>query len=226
MSQVFQAGAGGFKAWFTLYDTDEKPQGELQIIFCPPGAYCSAIECRGISLINEEHKKYLSSKNTKKTMANVGMGAAIVGGVGLLGGLLFNESSKRDEEEREKEERYREEEERLEQERRRVDEERRELQEEQERREREERERERQRYEQPSYYARQDPEPLYQSNNYAPPTAYAQPNYGGCGQWDPIGTYTAGQRVQYNGRSWECLQGHTSNPTWQPGAAHSLWRAC
>jgi len=44
-------------------------------------------------------------------------------------------------------------------------------------------------------------------------------------KWNPVGTYAAGDRVKYNGRTYMCLQGHTSNPTWQPGAAHSLWQA-
>jgi hypothetical protein len=43
--------------------------------------------------------------------------------------------------------------------------------------------------------------------------------------WNPVGTYAAGDRVKYHGQVYMCLQGHTSNPTWQPGAAHSLWQA-
>ncbi|CAO3614668.1 unnamed protein product [Cunninghamella blakesleeana] len=44
-------------------------------------------------------------------------------------------------------------------------------------------------------------------------------------EWDPVGTYAAGDRVEYKGRTYVCLQGHTSNPTWEPTVAHSLWRA-
>ncbi|KAI8997692.1 hypothetical protein BDB01DRAFT_772007 [Pilobolus umbonatus] len=44
-------------------------------------------------------------------------------------------------------------------------------------------------------------------------------------KWNPVGTYAAGDRVKYNGQTYVCLQGHTSNPTWQPGAAHSLWQS-
>ncbi|CAO3638738.1 unnamed protein product [Cunninghamella echinulata] len=47
---------------------------------------------------------------------------------------------------------------------------------------------------------------------------------GAC-DWDPVGTYAAGDRVEYKGRVYVCLQGHTSNPTWEPTVAHSLWRA-
>ncbi|KAI9262772.1 hypothetical protein BY458DRAFT_514945 [Sporodiniella umbellata] len=42
--------------------------------------------------------------------------------------------------------------------------------------------------------------------------------------WDPVGTYSAGDRVKYHGKTYVCLQGHTSNPTWTPDAAHSLWQ--
>ncbi|KAG0175105.1 hypothetical protein DFQ28_005015 [Apophysomyces sp. BC1034] len=43
--------------------------------------------------------------------------------------------------------------------------------------------------------------------------------------WDPVGTYSAGDKVTYKGRTYMCLQGHTSNPTWKPTDAHSLWEA-
>lgn len=42
--------------------------------------------------------------------------------------------------------------------------------------------------------------------------------------WDPVGTYAAGDRVRYHGRVYVCLQGHSSNPTWAPDVAHSLWQ--
>lgn len=35
--------------------------------------------------------------------------------------------------------------------------------------------------------------------------------------------YTAGERVDYNGTLYVCLQGHTSQPGWTPTAAPSLW---
>ncbi|KAG1471293.1 hypothetical protein G6F56_002208 [Rhizopus delemar] len=42
--------------------------------------------------------------------------------------------------------------------------------------------------------------------------------------WNPVGTYAAGDKVKYHGKTYVCLQGHTSNPTWTPDAAHSLWQ--
>ncbi|KAG2202646.1 hypothetical protein INT47_002078 [Mucor saturninus] len=43
-------------------------------------------------------------------------------------------------------------------------------------------------------------------------------------KWDPVGTYAAGDRVKYHGQVYVCLQDHTTNPTWQPSVAHSLWQ--
>ncbi|KAI9007449.1 hypothetical protein CLU79DRAFT_778756 [Phycomyces nitens] len=44
-------------------------------------------------------------------------------------------------------------------------------------------------------------------------------------EWDPVGTYSTGDRVKYHGHNYICLQGHSSNPTWKPDVAHSLWES-
>ncbi len=42
--------------------------------------------------------------------------------------------------------------------------------------------------------------------------------------WSGDGTaYTAGDRVQYTGALYKCLQAHTSQATWTPTDAPSLW---
>lgn len=42
--------------------------------------------------------------------------------------------------------------------------------------------------------------------------------------WDPAGIgYSTGDRVQYNGKLYKCLQAHTSQADWTPEAAPSLW---
>lgn len=42
--------------------------------------------------------------------------------------------------------------------------------------------------------------------------------------WNENGVgYIAGDRVQYNGKLYKCLQGHTSQADWSPEAAPSLW---
>lgn len=41
--------------------------------------------------------------------------------------------------------------------------------------------------------------------------------------WQPGKSYTAGQRVRYNGELYKVLQGHTSQSDWAPEAAVSLF---
>lgn len=41
--------------------------------------------------------------------------------------------------------------------------------------------------------------------------------------WKAEGKYSAGQRVQYNGTLYSCLQEHTAQAGWAPDAAPSLW---
>ena len=41
--------------------------------------------------------------------------------------------------------------------------------------------------------------------------------------WKPGTPYTLGERVRHNGILWRCLQPHTSQAVWEPGAAPSLW---
>lgn len=36
-------------------------------------------------------------------------------------------------------------------------------------------------------------------------------------------SYSTGVRVRYDGELYKCLQGHTSQPAWDPKAAPSLW---
>ena len=43
-------------------------------------------------------------------------------------------------------------------------------------------------------------------------------------QWNPNGhSYVVGDRVQYNGTLYRCIQAHTSQSTWDPVNAASLW---
>lgn len=41
--------------------------------------------------------------------------------------------------------------------------------------------------------------------------------------WVTGKAYAAGDRVQYNGVAYKCLQAHTSQDDWTPAAAPSLW---
>jgi hypothetical protein len=41
--------------------------------------------------------------------------------------------------------------------------------------------------------------------------------------WEPGHTYAAGDLVSYNGKVYRCVQGHTSQPGWNPEAVPALW---
>lgn len=44
------------------------------------------------------------------------------------------------------------------------------------------------------------------------------------GEWDGNGrAYAVGDRVTFEGASYECRQGHTSQPGWTPAAVPALW---
>jgi len=43
--------------------------------------------------------------------------------------------------------------------------------------------------------------------------------------WKPNAVYTAGQLRQHGGRLYRCVQAHTSQAGWEPGAAAALWSA-
>jgi hypothetical protein len=36
--------------------------------------------------------------------------------------------------------------------------------------------------------------------------------------------YASGQKVNYNGEVYQCLQGHTSEPNWMPPVVPALWK--
>ena len=44
-------------------------------------------------------------------------------------------------------------------------------------------------------------------------------------EWQTGVWYEQGITVTYDGQTWTCLQGHTSQAGWEPGVAHSLWGA-
>ncbi|HCT75823.1 MAG TPA: hypothetical protein DGT23_04375, partial [Micromonosporaceae bacterium] len=41
--------------------------------------------------------------------------------------------------------------------------------------------------------------------------------------WAPWTAYATGARVSYGGMNYQCRQGHTSQPGWEPPAAAALW---
>lgn len=44
------------------------------------------------------------------------------------------------------------------------------------------------------------------------------------GTWQAEKNYIKGDIITYNGKKYECIQGHSSIITWEPDVAHSLWK--
>ncbi|MGL4772316.1 MAG: glycosyl hydrolase family 18 protein [Clostridium sp.] len=63
------------------------------------------------------------------------------------------------------------------------------------------------------------------SNNDKPTGNTTQPNSSGenSGTWKVNKSYNPGDIVTFNGKSYKCIQGHTSQETWDPGSAPALW---
>lgn len=221
IAPVAQAPGGYINGLFDLYTVKGKSGGVLHLSLTvrgfnsPPPAYGQYDQpVRGHSYVNEEHLNRCKSLRNKAIAGDIGtavLGGALAIGAGFLGHKLYQEHEQREQEEEEMElekQRMEEERERLEREREEME---RRQQEEEERRQQEEEEQQEE-CEEEHHYHQED-----QCND-------EDHGYGDVAEWDPIGTYAPGDRVQYHGHTYICLQGHTSNPTWMPGAAHSLWQ--
>lgn len=59
-----------------------------------------------------------------------------------------------------------------------------------------------------------------------PPTSSPSPtgSPGPYPTWAPYTSYPTGARVSYNGRNYQCIQGHTSLPGWEPPIVPALWQ--
>ncbi|WP_348944493.1 carbohydrate-binding protein [Chitinibacter sp. FCG-7] len=60
----------------------------------------------------------------------------------------------------------------------------------------------------------------------AAPAPTATPSGGGAIPWAEGVTYTAGQKVTYNGGTYECIQAHTAwvGTNWNPAATPTMWK--
>ncbi|KAI8364726.1 C2 domain-containing protein [Radiomyces spectabilis] len=182
------------------------PQGEttIQYIGEPP---------RGQSYIHEGHKERAKSLRNKGRAADAAagiLGAGFAIGGALLGHKIYKDHQSAEEERAAEEARRQEEQERFE-------------------RERQEFNDEKERYERERQEGGHDNSGEHEhghehSHHHRRHEHCEDEGERGAREWDPIGTYAAGDRVRYHGHTYVCLQGHTSNPTWQPGAAHSLWQ--
>lgn len=209
LNQVVQ---GQLAAVFPLYTVDGKTAGDLYLTLSySQQQYPSPQFVRGQSYINEGHQQRCKSLRKKAVMSDVGAiaaGGALAVGAGLLGKKLFDNYQHDQAQRQEEQERFERERQRLEEEKARLHQQQQEFQQHQH-----------QQYSHPEHQGGGSPHHHHQHHHH---------HQGGHGAraWDPVGTYAAGDRVEYHGRTYVCLQGHTSNPTWMPGAAHSLWQPC
>ncbi|KAI9322778.1 C2 domain-containing protein [Dichotomocladium elegans] len=218
LAQVAQAPGGNFNGRFAIFTIKGKEAGIVHLNLTvrgfnspPPGYGQSQQPLQGRSFIDEEHAARVKSLRKKEVAADVGtalLGGAIAIGAGFLGNKIYQEHERNEQEEQQRQEQFEEEKRRLEEDRARME---RERQEWESRREQESRQEQRQEYHHEEHHSSSSHHHHHHHSDSAQ-------------EWNPVGTYSPGDRVSYHGQVYVCLQGHTSNPTWMPGAAHSLWQ--
>lgn len=241
INQIVHADGAYLNGFFELYDTKGERAGLVNLQLAAQGFPNSRnpdfngepVQCQ--SYLHEGHCARMKSNKKKATGVSVGgalLGGAFAIGAGFLGKKLYDDKQADEEEEarlREEEEvKKQEEETKRQQERDQFDQERAEFQRQKSSSEQEQQpeeqaeggecerkeERKHENREKEHHRRRRDSNSSNSSNEDSDAK-----------KWNPVGTYAAGDRVKYHGQVYMCLQGHTSNPTWQPGAAHSLWQA-
>ncbi|ORX46720.1 hypothetical protein DM01DRAFT_1339379 [Hesseltinella vesiculosa] len=231
IAQVIQAPGAALNGAFDLYNVKGNTIGTLNLKLQGQGFPNSSNQevagapVRGMSLVDEAHQKRCKSMKTKEHAGEAGvalLGGALAVGAGLLGKKMYDDHKKEEEQKRneqEEEDRRRQEFSQREEELKHREEEfsRREQQdkEDRERRQREENDRSSRHHEERREEHHREEHHREERHHHERRDA--------C-EWDPVGTYAAGDRVEYHGRTYVCLQGHTSNPTWEPTVAPSLWR--
>lgn len=246
INQVVHADGANMNGLFEIYNTKGERAGLLNLQLAALGFPNSRTPdfngepVQGQSYVHEGHCARMKSSKKKATGVAVGgalLGGALAIGAGFLGKKLYDDRQEA-EQEREQEEaeqqRLKDEEET----RRREDDEKRQH-------DREEFDQERARYQQEKEEFEREKANKHNNNNnnnehekrekkdcdrdsnkhHRRRNSNSSDDDEDAKKWNPIGTYAAGDRVKYHGQVYMCLQGHTSNPTWQPGAAHSLWQA-
>lgn len=241
INQVVHAPGAHMNGLFEIYDTKGEKAGLLNLQLAASGFPNSETPnfegepIRGQSYVHEGHCARMKSSKKKATGVAVGgalLGGALAIGAGFLGKKLYDNHN----EQQAEEERQEEEQQRL-----------REEEEQKRRQEREEFDQEKARYEQEkSEYEREKNSHHNDNDNkeqhgrrhehggeecdgdhghHHRRRDSSSSDEGDAKKWNPVGTYAPGDRVKYHNQVYMCLQGHTSNPTWQPGVAHSLWQA-
>ncbi|KAI9496767.1 C2 domain-containing protein [Zychaea mexicana] len=227
INQVVQAPGGYFNGLFGLFLVNGKSAGSIHMILTargfnsPPGGNQQQQQpVQGRSHISEEHLKRVKTMRHKAFAGDIGtavLGGALAVGAGFLGNKFYKDHEKKEQEEQEQKEQ---EQEKLEREQAEAEAQRRRQEEEAKQRAEFERRHQQEQHEDEGEGEHHD----HSCSGHHHHHEHHHSSGGGAGDWDPVGTYAAGDRVQYHGRDYICLQGHTSNPTWQPGAAVSLWQ--
>lgn len=212
LNQVVQSPGGAMRGQFDIYTVKGDNAGSLQLTLTsrgfnsPPGQQQQQI-VQGRSYISEEHLKRVKSLRNKGIAGDVGgalFGAALAAGAGYVGNKIYQDHKQKQQEEEER--RQQDEQRRQEEEKQRQEYERNrsELDQERERFEREKREEEERR-------RREQQEAVHRHHGEGDQHRHHEEHHHhhGSREFDPVGTYAAGDRVEYHGREYLCLQSHT-----------------
>ncbi|KAI9495871.1 C2 domain-containing protein [Zychaea mexicana] len=213
---------------FQVYDIKSNSIGVVQITFTTqPGQQGYQPQGMGQSYVHEGHLKRcksLRNKGVATDVAGVAIGGALAIGAGLLGKKLYDDRKEEKEQREEEEQRQKEEQERMEREKQRLEQEKKQL--EQQKRHQEEEQKKRHEHEKKQQHHGGGSSHHESDGGHGHGHCHQKQQSDCADSWNPVGTYAPGDKVEYHGRTYMCLQGHTSNPTWMPGAAHSLWQPC
>ncbi|CAO3645949.1 unnamed protein product [Mucor hiemalis] len=247
INQVVHADGANMNGLFEIYNTKGERAGLLNLQLAALGFPNSRTPdfngepVQGQSYVHEGHCARMKSSKKKATGVAVGgalLGGALAIGAGFLGKKLYDDRQEA-EQEREQEEaeqqrlkdeeetRRREEDEKRQHDREEFDQERARYQQEKEEFEREKANKHNNNNNNNNEHEKREKKDCDRDSNkhHRRRNSNSSDDDEDAKKWNPIGTYAAGDRVKYHGQVYMCLQGHTSNPTWQPGAAHSLWQA-
>lgn len=247
IAQLHPLPGSSINGWFQLYSTDKaKPKGEINLILtlrpAVQSGYPNEQSVKGQSYPHQAQVKRLKSKETANLAADIGigvLGAGLAVGAGFLGKNIYDQQQKKQQEEaRKKKEaeeaalRQKQEQERWEQEKKQFQTQKQTWEQEQARQRQQLQQLQQER---DQYQSRYQEHSSHEERRYSGDKKKHYKKYGGdssdsddggsARKWNPVGTYSAGDRVKYKGRKYLCLQGFTSNPTWAPDQAHSLWQA-
>ncbi|KAG0042978.1 hypothetical protein BGZ83_011957 [Gryganskiella cystojenkinii] len=227
LNQVTRAPGGTLFGIFDLFTTKLKQVGQVTLtltVHNVPGtnsgyggqAAQGAAPIRGESRVSEIHQKRIKSIKNKETASEVGiaaLGGLLAVGAGLLANKVVNDKKHEEQVRKERE---------AEEEAKRVqfENDKKQLEEQRSNFERTHSE-EQAKFKREQEEFRKQQERSSQSSHEEHHGGHHQKHHG---SWNATGTYVVGEKVTYQGREFICLMAHTSNPTWEPTKANSLWR--